>query len=130
MALLDRFKKAGPAKAATPAPPVRSTPEAKEPRPGRPAGMRRIIGLVVAPHLTEKTSRASEKNWYTFRVAPGASKIAIRQALEERYGVHVRRVRIIYRRPKRVRIGRATGRTPGFKKAMVKVRAGETIDFT
>ncbi len=96
----------------------------------RPAGERRIIGVLVRPHLTEKSNAAGGRGWYAFRVAPDANKITIRKAVEDRYGVIVRAVRVLGARPKKIRLGRIEGRTPGFKKAMVKLRAGQTIEFT
>lgn len=91
---------------------------------------RRFIGVLQVPHQTEKASSAVGLNWYTFRVAPGANKTAVRRAVEERYGVAVRRVHMLRRRPKAVRRGRIEGRAPGFTKAMVEVRAGQSIEFT
>ena len=97
---------------------------------GSRRGERKIIGIIIAPHLTEKTTRASEGGWYAFRVSPSASKPVIRRAVEDRYGVAVERVRVLRSRPKTVRIGRIEGTSRGFKKAMVKIKAGQTIEFT
>ena len=91
---------------------------------------RRIIGVLAQPHLTEKSNAAASQRWYTFRVAPEANKVLIRKAVEDRYGVSVKAVRILGARPKKIRLGRIEGRTPGFKKVMVKVREGQTIEFT
>ncbi|OHA08996.1 MAG: 50S ribosomal protein L23 [Candidatus Sungbacteria bacterium RIFCSPLOWO2_01_FULL_59_16] len=88
------------------------------------------MGVVIAPHVTEKASLASGRGWYAFRVRADANKIIVKRAVEDRYGVTVERVRILRRRPKRIRLGRIEGRTPGFKKAMVKVKAGQTIELT
>lgn len=90
---------------------------------------RRHTGVIVAPHLTEKTNQAAARRWYAFRVRADASKIAIKGAVEERFGVSVERVRTITRGPKSVRIGRIVGKTPGFKKALVRVRPGQTLDL-
>ena len=87
-------------------------------------------GVLIAPHLTEKTNAAAGLRWYAFRVSRGASKISIKQAVEERYGVSVERVRTAAPRSKSVRIGRSAGRTPGFKKAIVRLSPGQTIDLT
>lgn len=107
----------------------KETPTASPPRES-PRGDRRWIGILVSPHLTEKTNDLSSRGWYTFRVAPHASKIIVRKAVEERYGVSVERVQMVGARPKKIRLGRILGATPGFKKAMVKVAAGQKIDFT
>ncbi len=91
---------------------------------------RRTIGVLAQPHLTEKSNAAAVHGWYAFRVAPEANKVLIRKAVEDRYRVSVRAVRILGARPKKIRLGRIEGRTPGFKKAMVKVKEGQSIEFT
>lgn len=91
---------------------------------------RRFIGVLTSPHQTEKAMAGSSGGWYTFRVAPHANKGMVRRAVGERYGVSVTRVRMLAAHSKAVRLGRISGATPGFKKAMVKVRAGQSIEFT
>jgi large subunit ribosomal protein L23 len=63
-------------------------------------------------------------------VRPDASKISIKAAVEERFGVSVEKVHTVKRGPKSVRIGRTIGKTPGFKKALVRVAPGQAIDLT
>lgn len=91
---------------------------------------RRLIGVLSSPHQTEKATAEISRGWYTFRVHADANKITVRRAVEERYGVSVKRVRMLRSRPKSIRLGQIRGQTPGFKKAMVKVRAGQSIEFT
>lgn len=127
--MLNPFKKRKTAE------PKSEKPEALKPASApapsaRPKEARRIIGVIITPHLTEKTSAGSAKGWYTFRVEPHANRIMVKRAVEDRYAVGVERVRILYQRPKKMRLGRIQGQTPGFKKAMVKVRAGQSIEFT
>lgn len=107
----------------------KSAAPAPTPAP-RPPASRRPAGFPLIPHVTEKSSAGRGQGWYTFRVPPGTSKIAIRRAVEDGYGVFVERVRVSNRPAKAVRIGRTRGQTPGFKKAMVKVRAGQSIELT
>ncbi|MDP3727561.1 MAG: 50S ribosomal protein L23 [bacterium] len=95
-----------------------------------PSGERRMIGVLRGPHQTEKATAAQGYGWYTFRVGPNGTKGSVRRAVEERYGVSVRRVRMLRARSKAVRLGRIRGETPGFKKAMVKVAAGQSVEFT
>lgn len=90
-------------------------------------GVRRFIGLIQAPHRTEKTSQGAAHRWYAFRVADGATKPMVRAAVEERYGVRVERVRIVAPRAKSIRLGRIRGQTPGFRKAMVRLAAGDSL---
>lgn len=91
-------------------------------------GERRIIGVIVAPHLTEKVTSGSAKRWYAFRVLTSATKPLVKAAVEDRYRVKVERVHIIPVRPKSVRIGRREGRGKGFKKALVQLSEGQVID--
>lgn len=97
-------------------------------RPERAKGERRIVGVIMAPHRTEKTNLATARGWYTFRVRSDASKILVKQAVQDRYGVGVEAVRIVNQRPRKRRVGRIQGETPGFKKAIVRVKSGETIE--
>lgn len=123
-------KKSKPIRAAAPKPRPGAAVEPAPAEAERPKAERRIIGVLAQPHLTEKSNAAAVHGWYTFRVAPEANKIMIRRAVEDRYGVAVRAVRILTARSKKIRLGRIEGRTPGFKKAMVKVRQGQSIEFT
>ncbi|MDE3070645.1 MAG: 50S ribosomal protein L23, partial [Acidobacteriota bacterium] len=64
---------------------------------------------------------------YTFRVHPDAHRTHVRQAVESAFGVHVEDVHTINVKPKPKRRGVTRGRTRAWKKAIVKVRAGESI---
>jgi len=84
---------------------------------------------IVRPVMTEKTSaRYHERSEYTFEVAPDANKAAIRQAIERLFGVKVTGVWTANVRGKTRRVGRSIGRRPNWKKAIVKLREGDTID--
>ena len=86
--------------------------------------------IVLRPVVTEKTLKASERsNTYTFRVREAANKIQIRDAIEHLFKVTVTDVRTQRYHGKRRRMGRSVGHTGNWKKALVRVRAGETIDF-
>ena len=64
---------------------------------------------------------------YTFRIHPDAHKTQVRQAIEALFDVHVQEVRTISVKSKPKRRGISRGRTRTWKKAIVQVRAGETI---
>lgn len=98
--------------------------------PAKRVKSRAIIGLIIAPHITEKSARGARAGWYTFQVRSDATKPAIKRAVADRYGVLVTQVRVSYHRARRVRVGRHEGVVPGFKKAMVKVKEGQSIEFT
>ena len=82
--------------------------------------------------FTERSTSFSEKaNTYTFRVATGANKIQIKDAVEEAFHVKVAHVRIINVHPKQKmdRYRGIKGQTRGYKKAMVKLEKGHIIEF-
>jgi large subunit ribosomal protein L23 len=85
--------------------------------------------VVVKPLITEKTSAAyQDRGEYTFEVHPDASKPQIRQAIEELFGVKVTNVWTSNQRGKEKRMGKSAGRRPNWKKAIVKLREGDTIE--
>ncbi len=84
--------------------------------------------IVVRPIVTEKSSAAyQERGEYTFQVHPEATKPQIKRAIEELFGVHVTGVWTSQQRGRTRRMGRITGRRPNWKKAIVTLRAGDTI---
>lgn len=91
--------------------------------------MRDVRDVVIRPVVTERTTLlADEQDAFTFIVAQDANKIEIRRAIEQLFEVRVRSVRTMNYRGKVRRVGRNTGRRPGFKKAIVKLVEGERID--
>lgn len=84
---------------------------------------------ILLPHVTEKATRLSAAGRYTFRVDQDATKPEVRTAVERQYGVHVIGVAVMGVRGKRRRRGRIVGRSPGYRKAVVTLRAGERIDL-
>lgn len=88
-----------------------------------------IHEIVVRPVITEKSSAAfHERQEYTFEVHPNATKPAIKQAVEQLFGVHVEGVWTSHRRGKIRRVGRSVGARSHWKKAIVRLREGETIE--
>ncbi len=89
-----------------------------------------IHRTLVRPIVTEQSSAAyQERGEYTFRVASDATKTSIRTAVEQLFGVKVTGVWTSNQRGKARRIGRSIGRRPHWKKAIVKLREGDTIDI-
>jgi large subunit ribosomal protein L23 len=84
--------------------------------------------IIVRPVVTEKSSAAyQERGEYTFRVHPKANKPDIRRAIEQLFGVHVTGVWTSNQRGKLRRVGRTAGHRAHWKKAIVKLRVGESI---
>ena len=92
--------------------------------------MASIHRTIVRPIVTEQSSAAyQERGEYTFRVASDATKTSIRGAIEKLFGVKVTGVWTSNQRGKNRRVGAAIGRRPHWKKAIVKLRQGDTIDI-
>lgn len=85
--------------------------------------------VIIAPIVTEKSERLKgEASKYTFRVARRANKIDIRQAVEKLFRVHVTAVHVSNHGGKQRRLGRFVGRRPDWKKAVVTIKKGESIE--
>jgi large subunit ribosomal protein L23 len=85
--------------------------------------------IIVRPIITEKSSRMMSQNKYSFEVLRDANKIEIRRAVEDVFKVKVSNVRTISVHPKPKRMGRFTGRTRAWKKAIVTLLPGQRIEF-
>ena len=85
--------------------------------------------VIIAPIVTEKSYHGALSGTYTFRVHEDAHKTQIRQAVEELFDVHVVRVNVLSVKSKPKRRGRIAGIKPGWKKAVVQLKAGETIEI-
>ncbi len=83
--------------------------------------------VIIRPVVSEKSYVLAAVDKYTFRVHPSAHKTQIRQAVEELFEVHVVSVRTSSVKSKPKRRGITAGRTRSWKKAIVQVRAGESI---
>jgi large subunit ribosomal protein L23 len=86
------------------------------------------------PVITEKNTNLTPLGQYTFEVAPDANKIMVKQAVEAIFNVKVRAVNILIVKPKVKRVMRSrnfrkTGLKSGYKKAIVSLEPGYTIDI-
>jgi len=89
---------------------------------------------MIEPIVTEKATAITEKlNRYTFRVSPDANKFQIKDLVEKIYGVKVVKVNTAIMRGKNksryTKSGLLRGKTAAYKKAVVSVAEGQTIDF-
>ncbi|HZX49622.1 MAG TPA: 50S ribosomal protein L23 [Candidatus Paceibacterota bacterium] len=84
---------------------------------------------IVRPHITEKATDLGAKNQYVFVVAPGAAKNEIARSVEKAYGVKVEEVRVVNVKAKKMRLGRTKGIKKGYKKAIVQVKKGQSIEI-
>ena len=92
------------------------------------------MALIIRPIVTEKMNAAGEKlNRYGFMVERTANKVEIKKAVEQMYNVQVEDVNTMIVAPKLkqrwTRSGLLRGKTNAYKKAVVTLKEGETIDF-
>jgi large subunit ribosomal protein L23 len=93
------------------------------------------MGIIIKPVITEKQTAITDKmpNRYGFRVSPTANKLEIKKAIEDMYSVTVIDVNTMnYMGKKKTRYtksGIISGRQNSFKKAIVTLKKGDTIDF-
>ncbi len=86
--------------------------------------------VVYGPHVTEKASLGNAIGKYVFRVSGTANKIEISHAIEKLYKVKVSNVHLLHMPSKKRQVGRHQGEKSGFKKAVVTLQKGQTIDIT
>ena len=98
--------------------------------PKKVASPERLINILLAPHITEKTSLAMQNNnSYAFRVLRDSTKPQIKAAVELMFGVKVANVNVVNETGKTRRLGKVQGRTQDIKKAYVRLAPGQTIDY-
>ena len=91
---------------------------------------RQLMNVVLAPVVSEKSTRVADKNrQYVFRVADGATKPEIRAAVELLFKTKVDTVTVSRVKGKAKRFGRLVGRRRNWKKAYVRLAAGQEINF-
>ncbi|MCB2014311.1 MAG: 50S ribosomal protein L23 [Sphingobium sp.] len=90
----------------------------------------RHYDVILAPHITEKATLLSENNAVVFKVAGDASKPEIKAAVEALYGVSVKGVNTIVQKGKVKRWRGKPYKRSDFKKAVVTLAEGQSIDVT
>lgn len=85
--------------------------------------------IIYSPVITEKTNALLQENTYVFKVAKNANKIQIKQAIEETFGVKVKSVNTLNTKPKKKRVGRYTGTRKTYKKAIITLCDGSSIEM-
>jgi len=85
--------------------------------------------IIIKPVVTEKSIGLMENNKYVFKVALSANKIEIKKAVEEIFKVKVVDVNTVRVKGKEKRMGRSVGRTSDYKKAIVQLAEGDSIEI-
>ncbi|MGQ9745182.1 MAG: 50S ribosomal protein L23 [Dissulfurimicrobium sp.] len=92
--------------------------------------MKDLFSVIHSPLLTEKTTFQKERgNQIVFRVAKDANKIEIKKAVEQLFKVKIDAIQTAIIKGKAKRVGRFYGKRSDIKKAIVRLKSGETIDF-
>ena len=85
--------------------------------------------ILLAPIVSEKSYAGTSVGKYTFRVHEDAHRTQVRQAVEQLFDVEVAHVNILKVQPKPKRRGVYRGVKPGWKKAVVQLKKGDTIEI-
>jgi large subunit ribosomal protein L23 len=85
--------------------------------------------VIVHPYITEKTAILADEGQYTFVVSMDANKVQVKQAVKKMYGVEPQSVNTQIVRGKVVRFGRDFGKRNNWKKAVVTLKEGDSIEI-
>lgn len=86
--------------------------------------------LIIAPVITEKSAHLAEDGkTYVFKVRKDANKVEIADAIESAFNVKVASIRTLNTKSKEKRVGRYTGKTKTYKKAIVTLKDGYAIEI-
>ena len=91
--------------------------------------MKHYSDIIIAPVITEKSMLERSNNVYTFKVVKTASKDEIKKAVEDAFKVQVEKVNTLNTKSKRRRVGKYAGKTKTYKKAIVTLKDGSSIDL-
>ena len=91
--------------------------------------MKHYSDIIIAPVITEKSMANRQNNVYTFKVVKDATKTDIKKAVEEAFKVSVKSVNTLNTKSKSRRVGRYSGRTKTYKKAIVTLESGSSIEM-
>ncbi len=142
MGILDKITKKKPASKASEAPakkaPAKKAPAARkatakpaaQKQTAKPAVVNQATAaykVLIRPLVTEKSTELAAQGKYVFEVSIRANKIAVAQAVKDVYGADVQQVNIMKTRGKVVAFGRNLGKRKDYKKAIVTLKKGQTI---
>ena len=90
----------------------------------------RLLSVLRAPHISEKSARLQEINQYVFEVAPTATRADVKAAVEGLFNVQVRAVNLVNLKGKARAFRNRAGTRSNKRKAYVRLADGQTIDVT
>ena len=90
----------------------------------------RLLKVILGPVVSEKATMAADANGqYVFRVVPDATKLEVGKAVETLFDVKIDCVQILNVKGKQKRLGQRVGKRKDWRKAYVRLQAGQNIDF-
>ena len=92
--------------------------------------MNNLYNIVLAPIITEKATKISEKNQYVFKVKIDSNKKEIKQAIEKLFKVKIKKIKTIKIKGKNKIFKGTKGKRADFKKAIICLNKGENIDYS
>lgn len=84
--------------------------------------------ILIKPLITEKNTMLGVQHKYTFKIDTRANKTQVKEAVETIFNVNVTAVNVISVPPKTRRVGKTTGKTSPWKKAIVTLREGQRLE--
>ncbi len=91
--------------------------------------MKHYSDIIEAPVITEKSMESREDNVYVFKANKKATKNQIKKAVEEAFGVKVKSINTLITKSKKKRVGKYSGLSKTYKKAIVTLQDGQSIDI-
>ena len=85
--------------------------------------------IILGPVITEKSNKEASNGVYVFKVIKSATKPQIKKAIEEAFGVKVKSINTLITKPKDKKVGKHTGKTKTYKKAIITLGAGQSIEI-
>jgi large subunit ribosomal protein L23 len=126
MALFGVFKK-GRKK---PEPPKKAAEETKKTKTEALAKASNFVpGVLLKPHIAEKSTLLNEKGIYVFEIGKKTNKVMVGRAIKEKYGVLPQKVNIVNIPSKKISFRGKKGTKRGFKKAIVCLKKGDKIEL-
>ena len=92
--------------------------------------MNNLYNIVIAPIITEKATKISEKNQYVFKVKIDSNKKEIKQAIEKLFKVKIKKIKTIKIKGKSKIFKGTKGRRSDYKKAIICLNKGENVDYS
>ncbi len=92
--------------------------------------MNNLYNTVIAPIITEKATKISEKNQYVFKVKIDSNKKEIKQAIEKLFKVKIKTIKTIKIKGKNKIFKGTKGRRADYKKAIICLNKGENLDYS